>query len=124
MAIRLPSSLVGAFIDKEDSIFSYKADELLLKRETVEVNDEEPVVNHYRSSYSRHSSRHSSYKSSRNRRERKRKEKKEESKSITIKDGDTLSEIAARHNTTVEKLRKLNKMSGSNIRAGKQIKVK
>ncbi len=124
MAIRLPSSLVGAFIDKEDSIFSYKADELLLKRETVEVNDEEPVVNHYRSSYSRHSNRHSSYKSSRNRRERKRKEKKEESKSITIKDGDTLSEIAARHNTTVEKLRKLNKMSGSNIRAGKQIKVK
>ena len=125
MAIRLPSSLVGAFIDKEDSIFNYKADELLLKRETVEVNDEEPVVTHYRSSYSRHSSsRHSAYKSSRNRRERKKKENKEESKSITIKDGDTLSEIAVRHNTTVEKLRKLNKMSGSNIRAGKKIKVK
>ncbi len=121
MAIRLPSSLIGTFIDKEDSICNYKTDELLLKRETVEVNDDEPV------SYSRRysSSRGSSKKSARSsKRDRKKKGKKESSKSVTIKNGDTLSEIASRNHTTVAKLRKLNKISGSNIRAGKKIKVK
>jgi membrane-bound lytic murein transglycosylase D len=43
---------------------------------------------------------------------------------VTIKNGDTLSEIAARHGTTVKKLKKLNKISGNSIRAGKKIKVK
>ncbi len=121
MSLRLPSTLVGTFIDKEDSIYNYKTDELLLKRETVEVNDEEPA------SYSRSSSRHSSKKSGRSSsRDRKRgkKAKKERSKNVTIKSGDTLSEIAARHHTTVAKLRKLNKISGNSIRAGKKIKVK
>ena len=35
-----------------------------------------------------------------------------------------LSEIAERNHTTVSKLRKLNGIKGSNIRAGKKIKVK
>ena len=35
-----------------------------------------------------------------------------------------LSEIAEKHNTTVSKLKKLNGIDGSNIRAGKKIKVK
>ena len=37
--------------------------------------------------------------------------RKQGSKSVTIKNGDTLSEIAARHGTTVKKLRKLNGIS-------------
>ena len=37
---------------------------------------------------------------------------------------DTLSEIAARNNTTVKKLKKLNGIKGSNIRKGKKIRVK
>ena len=45
-------------------------------------------------------------------------------KSVTIRRGDTLSEIAARNGTTVKKLRKLNKISGNSIRAGKKLKVK
>ena len=119
MSLRLPSTLVGTFIDKEDSIYNFKTDELLLKRETVEVNDNEPA------SYSR-SSRHSSKKSSRSSSTRKKgkKNRRERNKSVTIKNGDTLSEIAARHHTTVSKLRKLNKISGNSIRAGKKIKVK
>ena len=43
---------------------------------------------------------------------------------MTIRQGDTLSEIAARNGTTVAKLKKLNRISGSSIRAGKKIKVK
>lgn len=128
MALRLPSSLIGQFIDKEDSIYNYKTDELLLKRDVVDVNDEQPSVSRRSSrSYSRSSSRSNSSSkksSSRNSRNSKKKNKRERNKSVTIKSGDTLSEIAARNGTTVKKLRKLNKISGNNIRAGKKLKVK
>ncbi len=125
MAVRLPASLVGQFIDKEDSIYAYKPDELLLKRATVDVNDEEPSVSR-RSSYSSRRSYASSHsKGKRDKKGKKNKKgKKESSKSVTIKNGDTLSEIAQRNHTTVAKLRKLNKISGNNIRAGKKLKVK
>ena len=127
MALRLPSTLIGAFIDQEDSICAYRADELLQKRTLVDVNEDEPSVSRSRSSYSRHSS--SSSRSSRSGNssrssKKKNKKKRESNKSVTIKSGDTLSEIAARNGTTVSKLRKLNKISGNNIRAGKKLKVK
>ena len=41
-----------------------------------------------------------------------------------LKKGDTLSNIAARNNTSVEKLKSLNGIKGSNIYAGQKIKVK
>ena len=127
MAVRLPASLVGTFIDKEDSIYNYKTEELLLKRDVVEVNDETPTVSRSRS-YSRSSRSSSSSKSKSSRgskgKKGKNKDKKKANKSVTIKSGDTLSEIAARNHTTVKKLRKLNKISGNNIRAGKKLKVK
>lgn len=120
MTVRLPSSLVGPFIDQEDSIYNFKTDELLLKRSVVEVNQEEPKVS--RRSY--HSSRHrSSATRSRSRKSRSRKSKRG-GRNVTIKSGDTLSEIAERNHTTVAKLRKLNKISGNHIRAGKKLKVK
>jgi membrane-bound lytic murein transglycosylase D len=120
MTVRLPSSLVGPFIDQEDSIYNFKTDELLLKRSVVEVNQEEPKV----SRHSYHSSRHrSSATRSRSRKGRSRKSKRG-GRNVTIKSGDTLSEIAERNHTTVAKLRKLNKISGNHIRAGKKLKVK
>ncbi len=122
MAVRLPASLVGAFIDNEDSIYNFKTDELLLKRSTVEVNDDEPSVSR-RSSYSSRRS-YASARSKSSRSKKNKKNKNRGSKSVTVKSGDTLSEIAQRNHTTVAKLRKLNKISGSNIRAGKKIKVK
>ena len=128
MSVRLPASLIGTFIDKEDSIYNYKTDELLLKRDVVDVNEETPSVSRSRSYSSRRSSSSSrsskSSSNSRNSRSKKGKNKKSGNKSVTIKSGDTLSEIAARNHTTVKKLRKLNKISGNNIRAGKKLKVK
>ena len=136
MAIRLPSTLIGAFIDQEDSICAYRADELLQKRTMVDVNDEVPSVSRSRSSYrSRNSSSSSRSKSSNSSNSKKSKNSKDSKKgkkgkdkkrdkSVTIKSGDTLSEIAARNGTTVKKLRKLNGISGNNIRAGKKLKVK
>lgn len=111
--------MITKFIDNEDSICAYKPAEMASKRTEVEVNNEEPVVTKSRS-YSRHKSYSSSSKYTR----KKKNKRKHTSKSVTIGDGDTLSEIAEKHNTTVSKLKKLNGIDGSNIRAGKKIKVK
>ena len=118
-AIRLPISVVNSFISNEDSIYNYQADQLFTRRSLVEVDESvQPRSSYSRKSYSSSSSTGRSKKGRRN------KKKSTRSKSVTIKNGDTLSEIAARHHTTVKKLRKLNGISGSNIRAGKKIKVK
>ena len=120
--VRLPSSLIGTYIDREDSIYNYKADEYLMKRTIVEVNHETP-------SYSRRSSHKKSSKpsnsGSRNTKKKNKKDKKEKKQqSVTIKSGDTLSEIAERNHTTVKKLKKLNGIKGNGIRSGKKIRIK
>ena len=113
-AIRLPSSMVTSFIDHADSIYAYDAESLLDKREEVEVNNAKPA-------YTR--SKKGSYRSKKaSRSSRKRHHVK--SRKVTVRQGDTLSEIAKRNHTTVKKLKKLNKISGSTIRAGRKIRVK
>lgn len=119
-SLRLPTLMITKFIDNEDSIYAYKPAEVNAKRTEVEVNNEEPVVSKSRS-YSRHRGNSDSSKYTRKKKKNKR---KHVSKSVTVGDGDTLSEIAERHGTTVSKLKKLNKIDGSTIRAGKKIKVK
>ncbi len=122
-SLRLPELMITKFIDNEDSIFNYKSEDLLNKRTEVDVNDEEPTVQRYRKTYTS-SKRSTSRNSRRSRRSRKRTNHKPANKSVSIRQGDTLSEIAERHNTTVKKLKKLNHISGNSIRAGKKIKVK
>lgn len=120
MALRLPATLVGKFIDNEDSIYAYRPDVLLAKRTEVEVNDDVP-------SYSRRSSSSSRNKSSSSRKSRSKGKKGKKNKggrNVTIRQGDTLSDIAKRNGTTVKKLKKLNKISGSSIRAGKKLRIK
>ena len=110
--LRLPSEAALKFIDLGDSVYSYRSSELLTKRKTVEIDaaELEKQQNSARRSYS--SSRRRSSRSSRR------------SKSVTIKNGQTLSEIAEKYGTSVSKLRRLNGIKGSNIRAGKKIRVK
>jgi len=112
--LRLPQRLVNTFLDNEEDIYAYKSDSLLTKRNTVEVAQA-------KTSYS--SGKKRSY-GKKSKKSRSRKGKRTRSKSVTVRSGDTLSEIAARNHTTVSKLRKLNRISGSNIRAGKKIRVK
>ncbi len=83
---------------------------------TVAEEQQRPTV--ARKSSSSRSGRSSKQKNS------KRKKRTAKSKSVTIKNGDTLSEIAERNHTSVAKLRKLNGIKGNSIRAGKKIKVK
>lgn len=106
-AVRLPHTEVGKFIDLEDSIYAYNAEVLFSKRATVEVNDDVPT-------YTRKSGRKSRSKKARSSRGR----------SVTVKSGQTLSEIAKRNGTTVAKLKRLNGIKGSNIRAGKKLRVR
>ena len=105
-AVRLPQTEVGKFIDLEDSIYAYNAEVLFSKRATVEVNDDVPT-------YTRKSSS-----------KRSRKKARSRGRSVTVKSGQTLSEIAKRNGTTVAKLKRLNGIKGSNIRAGKKLRVR
>ena len=124
--LRLPVDKINSFIDQEDSVYAYNADVLLTKRSEVEVAQEVPSyssgrtsASSSRKSYSRGKGKRSNRKSSRSSRRR-----HSSSKSVTVRGGDTLSEIAARNNTTVKKLKKLNGLKSNNIRKGKKIRVR
>ena len=106
--LRLPQTEVGRFIDLQDSIYNYRADELVNKRVEVDVNDDAPT-------YYRKSTRYS---------RRSRAARRGGGRSVTIRRGQTLSEIAKRNGTTVAKLRRLNGIRGNNIRAGKKLRVR
>ncbi len=101
--VRLPQNQITAFIDAKDSVYDYRADELLNKRKLVAVKEtgsrNRNVRNTRSSSYS---SKASYYK---------------------IKKGDTLSSIAAKHKVSVKHLQRLNNLKGTNITAGKSIRI-
>ena len=113
--LRLPMEYISKYIANEDSIMAYNVDQLM-KRDMVEVNDNAPA---YRATRKASTSSKSSKKA-----KAKRKKKTTGGRSVSIKSGDTLEKIAKRHGTTVAKLKKLNKLSGSNIRAGKKLKIR
>ncbi len=108
--LRLPQTEVGKFIDREDSVYNYRTDELFNKRALVVVNDDQPM----------YSSKSSSSKKSRSR----KRSSSRGGKTITIRQGQTLSEIAKKNHTTVAKLKRLNGIKGTNIRAGKKLRVR
>src|SRR3712207_9510396 len=97
----------------------FRSNEMMSKRTEVAVNDT-PDESFSRSSYTYNKSKRSRKESRRT----KKNKKNRGGKSITIREGDTLSEIAHRNHTTVSKLKRLNGISGSSIRAGKKLKVK
>ena len=122
-ALRLPTQKIAQFIDLQDSVYACTVENFQNKRTEVDIDDSTPqYTSSKRSSYSRQSSGNSRSKGSRSRKGRNK--GRSGGKSVTIRQGDTLSEIAARNGTTVKKLKKLNNISGSNIRAGKKLKVK
>lgn len=99
-AVRLPERAINTFIDNEDSIYTYNASELLTRRSEVEVSGRSAAANG------------------------KSKGKSRGRKTVTVRKGDTLSQIAARYGTTVAKLRRLNGLKGNNIRAGSKLRVR
>lgn len=147
MTLRLPTETLNTFIDLKDSVYNYRVDELLTRRSSVEVDDrldnrsvasKRRAVRQQSASESSSSSRSSASKSSSSKSSRSssskrssrsskssRKSKKEKSSaSATVRKGDTLIEIAHRNGTTVEKLKKKNKIKGNIIKPGQKLKVK
>lgn len=102
-AVRMPQEKLLTFIDCKDSIYNYRAEELLPRRAVVAVKEvvKEPV----------RSSSSSKKSSSRG-------------KTVTVRKGDSLSAIAARNHTTVAKLRRLNGAKGNRLMPGQKIRVK
>lgn len=110
-AIRLPQADATRFIDMQDQIYNYNSHELLNKRDEVEVNDERPTYV-------------SSRKANRSAKQGRARSSRSSAQSVTVRKGDSLSAIARRNGTTVAKLKKLNGIKGSNIRAGQRIRVR
>lgn len=92
--LRLPNNTVNQFIDLQDSIFAYKADQYQ-KRKTVAVKNET------RSSSSNKNAKYHK-----------------------IRRGDTLGGIALKYGVTVRQLRQLNNIRGNNITAGKSLRIR
>jgi len=105
--LRLPQDQLLKFIDLQDSVYAYGVtDEPQVSSQDMnvkEITEKTPVKT---SSKSKSRSRSSS------------------GKRITVRSGQTLGEIARRNHTTVAKLRSLNGIRGSNIRAGQKLRVK
>lgn len=121
--IKMTISDIGNFLDHEDSVYNYRTSEFLTHRTVVDVNDDIPTFSRSRrSAYNRRSGRHST-RSARNPRHG-RSSRSSGGSSITVRKGQTLSEIAKRNGTTVAKLRKLNGIKGSNIQAGKKLRIR
>lgn len=139
MTLCLPTDMLNVFIDLKDSVYNYRADELMTRRSTVDVNDkldnrsvaarrrqsagssaDESSRTSSRSSHSSSSSRSSSKKSG----SKNSKKKKTHSKTTTVRNGDTLYDIAAKNGITVKQLKKMNNIKGDIINPGKKLRVK
>ena len=103
--LKLPQMDISKFIEMEDSIYNYCTDSLLTKRAEVEVKDDTPTLSRKKGRTRRSSS-------------------STKGKTVTVRSGQTLSEIARRNGTTVAKLQRLNGIKGTNIRAGKKLRVR
>ena len=97
--LRLPTSTMASFVAAGDSVYNWRATELLTSRREVEVNQ----------------ARASTGRAARGGRGGSR---------VTVRRGDTLGAIAKRNHTTVARLRSLNGIRGNNIRAGQKLRVK
>ena len=121
-AIKMTVADVGNFIDHEDSVYNYRATEYLTKRAVADVNDDVPTFSRSRrSAYNHRNGRRG--RNARNARGA-RASRNSGGTSVTVRKGQTLSEIAKRNGTTVAKLKQLNGIKGSNIQAGKKLRVK
>ena len=95
--LRLPTHGISAFLAAGDSIYKYKSDELFTNRREVTVATD--VDGGYRSG-------------------------KSKARTVIVRKGDTLSGIAKRTGVSVSTLRRLNGIKGSNIRAGRKLRIR
>lgn len=97
--LRLPQSSVSAFIDRQDTIYAHRADELFKHRRTVSVKEKNASAKRGSSSTS---GGVTYYK---------------------IRKGDNLGSIARKYGVRVKDLQRWNGLRGTNIAAGKRLKI-
>jgi membrane-bound lytic murein transglycosylase D len=114
-ALCLPMKDISAFTQKFEQVSNFKADELVNNRR-AEIDVPTVVCD-------RHSTdKHGKVKEPKHKKGRHR--SGDDECGLKVKKGQTLGEIAAKYGVSVKKLRKLNKIKGSTIRAGAKIKIK
>lgn len=94
--ICLPIEKIDLFIDNEQTIIAHKADELINNRRT------EIEIAHRTNNTGKRAPGVTYYK---------------------VRQGDTLGSIARRHHCTVKQLQRWNNLSGTNIRAGRTLRI-
>ena len=99
--LRLPTVAMSAFVAAGDSVYAWRATELLTSRREVEIS--QTAASSRRGRGGRGSSGGTR---------------------VTVRRGDTLGAIARRNHTTVAKLRRLNGIRGNNIRAGQKLRIR
>ena len=98
--LRLPIHAISSFIDRQDTIYAHRSEELFHNRKVIEIKDDTPSAR--RTGKSRGSGNVTYYK---------------------IRKGDTLSSIASKYNVRVKDLQRWNGLSKTQISAGKQLKI-
>lgn len=101
-SLRLPSYSIEPFITNEDSIYGLKTNDMALKRTVTEDVETKETVQQTTSKKSR----------------------KKRTKTVTVRNGESLYVIANRNGTTVAALRRLNGLKGNMIHPGQKIRVK
>lgn len=99
--LRLPIDAISTFIDKQDTIYAHRADELFRNRKTVAVKDITPATRKTTTAVAG----------------------KGKLTYYTIKSGDTLSTIAGKYGVTIKDIQRWNGMSNTKIAAGKRLKI-
>ena len=98
--LRHPIHAISSFIDRQDTIYAHRSEELFHNRKVIEIKDDTPSAR--RTGKSRGSGNVTYYK---------------------IRKGDTLSSIASKYNVRVKDLQRWNGLSKTQISAGKQLKI-
>ena len=93
-ALRLSNKMMSCFLENEDSIYNYKPEVYQTRRSKVEVADIKSSAKSGKAVYHR------------------------------IRNGETLGGIAAKYGVSVSQLRRLNGIKGSNIRAGRSLRIR
>lgn len=124
--LRLPAEAIEDFLQKEDSIYGGKPTMGLLTSNTRRSFTEDVEnLSSQPSTVSKNESR-SARKSSRSSRSSRSTKTRRQSRSVSVsvKSGDTLSAIAKRNGTTVQKIRQMNGIKGNLIKPGQKVRVK
>jgi membrane-bound lytic murein transglycosylase D len=104
--LRLPQNYIGSFIEKQDTIYAYRANEFFRNRRVVSVPQQNT-----RQQSTRSTSRTAA------------KPANGTATTHKVRSGESLSTIAARYGVTVNQIRSWNGIRGTRINAGQSLKI-